>query len=154
MDEKAAVLAQMIIPFLRQPVDAQLDALTAELHAQWLALNRELKQGQLTHLEYDKDTQTLTWRKPKGENQKAREQAFCDVADVFRFVKSQCQFLSALTPLQPRYAKKVADADSLMAVITAQAMNHGNMVMARTSDIPYHVLESTYSSTCARRCCM
>jgi len=123
MDEKAAVLAQMIIPFLRQPVDAQLDALTAELHAQWLALNRELKQGQLTHLEYDKDTQTLTWRKPKGENQKAREQAFyerlpfCDVADVFRFVNSQCQFLSALTPLQPRYAKKVADADSLMAVI-------------------------------------
>jgi hypothetical protein len=123
MDEKAAVLAQMIIPFLRQPVDAQLDALTAELHAQWLALNRELKQGHLTHLEYDKDTQKLTWRKPNGENQKAREQAFyerlpfCDVADVFRFVNSQCQFLSALTPLQPRYAKKVADADSLMAVI-------------------------------------
>src|SRR3546814_18625562 len=52
--------------------------------------------------------------------------------------------LSALTPLQPRYAKKVADADSLMAVIIAQAMNHGNQVMARTSDIPYHVLESTY----------
>ena len=49
-----------------------------------------------------------------------------------------------LTPLQPRYAKKVADADSLMAVIIAQAMNHGNQVMARTSDIPYHVLESTY----------
>jgi TnpA family transposase len=46
--------------------------------------------------------------------------------------------------LQPRYAKKVADADSLMAVIIAQAMNHGNQVMARTSDIPYHVLESTY----------
>ena len=42
------------------------------------------------------------------------------------------------------YAKKVADADSLMAVVIAQAMNHGNQVMARTSDIPYHVLESTY----------
>ena len=66
------------------------------------------------------------------------------MADVFRFVNGQCQFLSALTPLQPRYAKKVADADSLMAVIIAQAMNHGNHVMARTSDIPYHVLESTY----------
>ena len=66
------------------------------------------------------------------------------MADVFRFVNDQCQFLSALTPLQPRYAKKVADADSLMAVIIAQAMNHGNWVMARTSDIPYHVLEATY----------
>lgn len=150
MDKKAGVLAQMDIPFLRQPVDAQLDALTGELRAQWLAFNRELKQGKLTHLEYDKYTQTLIWHKPKGENLKAREQAFyeklpyCDVADVFRFVNGQCQFLSALTPLQPRYAKKVADADSLMAVIIAQAMNHGNQVMARTSDIPYHVLESTY----------
>ena len=148
--EKAEALAQMDIPFLRQPVDAQLDALTTELRAQWLAFNRELKQGKLTHLEYDKATQKLTWRKPKGENQKAREQTFyeqlpyCDVADVFRFVNGQCQFLSALTPLQPRYAKKVADADSLMAVIIAQAMNHGNQVMARTSDIPYHVLASTY----------
>ncbi|WP_139356522.1 hypothetical protein, partial [Escherichia coli] len=42
------------------------------------------------------------------------------------------------------YAKKEADTDSLTAVIVAQAMNHGNHVMARTSDIPYHVLESTY----------
>jgi len=150
MDEKADALAQMDIPFLRQPVNAQLDALTTELRAQWRAFNSELKAGKLTHLDYDKDTKKLIWRKPKGENQKVREQTFyeqlpfCDVADVFRFVNSQCQFLSALTPLQPRYAKKVADADSLMAVIIAQAMNHGNQVMARTSDIPYHVLETTY----------
>lgn len=150
VEQKADVLAQMDIPFLRLPVDAQLDALEVELHAQWLAFNRELKQGKLTHLEYDQDTQKLTWRKPKSDNQKARDKAFyeqlpfCDVADVFRFVNSQSQFLSALTPLQPRYAKKVADGNSLTAVIIAQAMNHGNQVMARTSDIPYHVLESAY----------
>ncbi|MHB9664134.1 Tn3-like element ISPsy30 family transposase (plasmid) [Pseudomonas amygdali pv. morsprunorum] len=150
MNEKADTLAQMDIPFLRQPVDAQLDALTRELRAQLLAFNRELKRGKLTHLTYDKDAKTLIWHKPKGENQKVREQSFyeqlpyCDVADVFRFVNGQCHFLSALTPLQPRYAKKVADADSLMAVVIAQAMNHGNQVMARTSDIPYHVLETTY----------
>ncbi len=46
--------------FLQQPVHAQLDALTAELRTQWLAFNRELKQGKLTHLEYNKDTQKLT----------------------------------------------------------------------------------------------
>ena len=150
MEEKADVLAQMDIPFLREPINAQLDALTAELRKQWLAFDSELKQGKLTHLDYDKDKKKLIWRKPKGDNQKATAQAFyeqllhCDVADVFRFVNARCQFLSALTPLQPRYAKKVADADSLMAVIIAQAMNHGNQVMARTSDIPYHVLETTY----------
>ena len=51
------MLAQMDIPWLRQPIEAQLDALTAELHAQWLAFNRELRQGKLTHLDYDSDTQ-------------------------------------------------------------------------------------------------
>jgi len=150
LSEKPDALAQMDIPFLRQPIDDQLAAQATELRTQWLAFNRELKQGKLKHLEYDKSTQTLIWRKPKSETPKVSEQSFyeqlpyCDVADVFRFVEGQCQFLSALTPLQPRYAKKTADADSLMAVIIAQAMNHGNQVMARTSDIPYHVLESTY----------
>lgn len=150
LDEKADVLAQMDIPFLRQPIEAQINALKTELHAQWLAFNRELKQGKLTHLEYDKETQKLTWHKPKVDKHPAREQAFyeqlpfSDVADVFRLVNRECRFLSALTPLQPRYAKKVADVGSLMAVIIAQAMNHGNVVMARTSDIPYHVLEATY----------
>ena len=95
MEEKADALAQMDIPFLRQPIGAQLDVLAAELHTQWLAFNRELEQGKLTHLEYDKATQKLTWRKPRGENQKEREKAFyeqlpfCDVADVFRFVNGQ-----------------------------------------------------------------
>lgn len=29
-------------------------------------------------------------------------------------------------------------------MIAAQAMNHGTLAMSRTSDIPYHVLETTY----------
>ena len=150
LDEQADVLGQMDISWLRQPIEAQFDELTAELRTQWLAFNRELLQGKLKHLDYDSSSKTLTWRRPTVEKHAAREElfyeqlSFCDVADVFRFVNGQCQFLSALTPLQPRYAKQVADTDSLMAVIIAHAMNHGNLVMARTSDIPYHVLETTY----------
>jgi len=148
--EQAAVLAEMNIPFLKKPIKTQLKALESELHRQWKAFNRELKQGKLKHLEYDKDTQKLTWHKSvisrnKEQNKRFYEQLpFCDMADIFRFVNEQCRFLPAMKPLQPRYAKKEADADSLMAVIVAQAMNHGNHVMARTSDIPFHVLETTY----------
>ena len=144
------MLGQMDIPWLRQPIGAQLDALKAELHEQWLAFNRELRQGKLKHLDYDSERKTLTWRRPKADNDTAKQNrfydqlSFCDVGDVFRFVNGQCQFLSALTPLQPRYVKQVADSDSLMAGIIAQAMNHGNLVMSRTSDIPYHVLATTY----------
>jgi TnpA family transposase len=150
LEEKMDVLAQMDIPFLRKPMDVQLEELKNELHEQWMAFHDELNAGQLKHFDYDKDKQTLVWHRPKAENSKAREQAFyeqlpyCDVADVFRLVNDHCQFLPALTPLQPRYAKKSADADSLMAVIFAQAMNHGNLVMSRASDISYHVLENTY----------
>ncbi|MGF1804291.1 Tn3 family transposase, partial [Aliivibrio sifiae] len=144
------VLTQMKLPFLEQPIDTQLDKLESELHKQWQAFNRELKQGKLTHLEYDKEKQKLTWRKPRQENQKDDEQSFygklpfCDIADVLRFVNDECQFLSAFIPLQPRYAKKEPDINSLLAVIIAQAMNHGNHVLARTSDIPYHVLDNCY----------
>jgi hypothetical protein len=149
-DKVAHALQQLDIPWVRQPLDQQLTALKAELHDQWLAFDRELRDGKLTHLDYDEDTGALTCRRPKAENDGDQQEAFyaqltyCDIADVLRFVNRECRFLAALKPLQPRYAKQVADEDSLTAVLVAQAMNHGNLLMSRTSDIPYHVLEATY----------
>ncbi len=150
MEAKADALKALDIPWLRQPVDATLDTLFAELDTQWRAFDDELRSGKLKHLEFDSDRQTLTWHRPKADKDKLLQQGFYaklqarDIADVFRFVNEQCHFLSAMTPLQPRYAKKIADEDSLMAVIIAQAMNHGNFSMAETCDIPYHVLEATH----------
>lgn len=149
-EEQAAVLADMKIPFLQKPIKTQFKALESELHRQWKAFNRELKQGKLKHLVYDKETQKPTWHKSVVSHHKAQKKRFyeqlpfCDITDIFRFVNEQCRFLLAVKPLQPRYAKKYADADSLMAVIVAQAMNHGHNVMAQTSYIPLHVLETTY----------
>ena len=150
MEKKADVLKKLDIPWLRQPLDESIDALYAELSQQWKLFDCELRQGKLKHLEYDEVRNHLTWHKPKVNKDEALKLGFYaklqshDIADIFRFVNEQCQFLSALTPLQPRYAKKVADEDSLMAVILAQALNHGNLSMSETSDIPYHVLEATY----------
>jgi len=155
LEAKADVLGQLDIPWLRQPIGRQLEAPSAKLHEQWLAFNRELRQGKLKHFDYDSEfdydgeTGTLPWHRPKADNDAAQQDSFyeqlsfCDVANVVRFVNEQCQFLSALTPLQPRYAKRVADVDSVMAVVIAQAMNHGNLVIAKTSDMAYHVLETT-----------
>ncbi|HAV0157147.1 TPA: Tn3 family transposase [Salmonella enterica] len=150
VEEKADIMAQMDIPFLRTPVEQQLDELTRELHDQWIAFNRELKQGKLSHLEFDHDTQRLSWRKSDMTGQSDSVTDFysqlplCELADIFRFVNQRCQFLGAMTPLQPLYVKTGADADSLMAVIMAQAMNHGNLTMSQTSDIPYHALNDSY----------
>ncbi|WP_139686238.1 Tn3 family transposase [Vibrio tasmaniensis] len=149
--EKEKVLTQMDIPFLRTPITQQLKALTDELHSQWTSFNKELKKGKLTHLAFDHENQKLSWRKfdTIGQNDRVVEfyskLPFCELTDVFRFVDSECHFLSALTPLQPLYMKNSANQDNLMAVIIAQAMNHGNLTMSRTSDIPYHVLKDTYA---------
>jgi hypothetical protein len=131
MEAKADALKALDIPWLRQPVGVALDALFSEPDTQWRAFDGELRGGKLKHLEFDPDKQTLVWHRPKADKDKLLQQGFYaklqahDIADVFRFVNGQCHFLSAMTPLQPRYAKKIADEDSLMAVIIAQATNHG-----------------------------
>jgi len=150
VDKKKSVLEKMDIPWLREPVKDQLEKLRLELHNQWLAFNRELKRGTLKHLDYDKKTNTLNWHRPKSNTDTAtqtqiyKQLPHCDVTDVLRFVNDQCQFLSELSPLQPRYIKQKANTDNLIATITAQAMNYGNLVMSKTSDIPYQELETTY----------
>ena len=132
------------IPWLRQPVDKELDALITELHDLWLCFDRDLRQGKLKHLEYDSVHKKLSWRKPKLAPEETLQAGFYDklpvrdIADIFRLVNGECNFLSALTPLQPRYAKKVADDDILMAVIMAQAINLGNLGMS------YHSLEAVH----------
>ena len=148
-DRQVAAFGQLDVPWTRRPLMQQLEELTNELHTQWLAFDRELRAGQLTHLDYDEASATLTCRRPEavddGQPDAFYEQLpFADVADVLRFVNQECHFLSALTPLQPRYVKQVVDENSLLAVIAAQAMNHGNRLMSRTSDVPYHVLEATH----------
>jgi TnpA family transposase len=150
LDEKAEAIRQLDVPWLRQPLDAELDGLFACLEALWKTFDRQLRQDTAGHLHYDPARKTLSWRRPKADQPDTAEPAFYaglparDIADIFRLVNERCGFLSALTPLQPRYAKKIADEDSLMAVIMAQAMNHGNLSMAETSDIPYPVLEATH----------
>lgn len=149
IEDKADALKALDIPWLRQPVDVTLDALFAELYTQWRAFDDELRSGKLKHLEFDKEKKTLIWHRPKANKDKLLQQEFYgklqarDIADIFRFVNERCHFLSVMTPLQPRYAKKIADEDSLMAVIIAQAMNHGNAKMAETCDIAYHILDAT-----------
>lgn len=150
MEAKSEALKALDVPWMRKPVDETLDALFVELDAQWRAFDSELRAGKLKHLDFDVDKKTLIWHRPKADKDKQLQKDFYaklqarDIADVFRFVNERCHFLSAMTPLQPRYAKRIADEDSLMAVLIAQAMNHGNFKMAETCDIPYHVLDATH----------
>lgn len=153
-ERTAAVLAELDLVWLRQPARASVDALCDELRELWQQFDTELRQGKLKHLEYDTRCATLRWHKPKVDEASAQQESFYaqlplrDIADIIRFVNERCGFLSAMKPLQPRYAKKIADTESLMAVIIAQATNLGNFAMSQTCDISYHVLDETYRQYC------
>jgi TnpA family transposase len=150
IEQKSEVLQQMDLPWFRQSLETELDTQLADLQYLWKRFDRKLRQGKLTHLEFDPKTKKIIWHKPKADKDLASQTDFYaklqarDIADIFRFVNERCNFLSEMTPLQPRYAKSVSDADNLMAVILAQALNHGNLSMAENCDIPYHILNVTH----------
>lgn len=152
LKDKETVLQQLDIPALRQPIEKLLDEKFSELHELWVAFNDDLKNGKLKHLRYDEAKKTLHLRKLKTNKEEEFQQQFyaqfplCDIDDVLQFVNERCNFLSAFTHIQPRYSKQLPDKKSLIAVIMAQALNHGNLNMSEISDIPYHVLQDTYQS--------
>ena len=75
-DQKADVLKDLDIPWLRQPLDVALDALFADLDRLWRTFDRELQQGKLKHLEYDPIRKTLSWRRPKVDKEAALQARF------------------------------------------------------------------------------
>ena len=148
---KEAILKQLSIPWLLQPIDRQLHNLTKELHDLWLFFNKNLKQDKFAHLKYDDKKHKLCWNKVKANKDEKlqskffKQLPFYEISDVLRFVNNDCNFLSAFTPLQPRYAKQETDNnDRLIATILAQGFNHGNYRMSQISDISYRALETTY----------
>ena len=143
-------ISQLNLPSLQRPIEEQLDELCKELKEAWGKFNEMLKNNKMKHIEYNTATKTVSFHKPRIVNTEEAENNFyskitsLDITDVIRFVNDKCKFLSALTPLQSKYTKSVADVDSLLAVVISQAMNHGKLKLAKISDIPYHHLSDIY----------
>ncbi|WP_341793717.1 MULTISPECIES: Tn3 family transposase [unclassified Rickettsia] len=151
VDQKRDILNDLNIPWLQLPIQQHLDDLTKELHDLWLLFNKNLKQNKFSHLKYDYRKQKLNWNKIKAnkneklQNKFFKQLPFCDISDLLIFVNDNCRFMSAFTPLQPRYFKHDADnKEKLIATILAQAFNHGNYKMSQVSDVSYRSLETIY----------
>jgi hypothetical protein len=80
LERKDDVIEGLDIPWLRQPIEAGLDALFAELDQLWRDFDGELRQGKLTHLAYDAQRKTLTWRKPGRSRRSRAERLLCETA--------------------------------------------------------------------------
>lgn len=137
---------------MNRPISEQLDELFAELEQLWEDFDKALRKKKLKHMRYDTKDKTLHLQKIKVNKDEQLQHhffeqlPFCDIVDVLRFVNQLSGFLSALTHVQPRYAKRPAKEDCLIATILAQAMNNGNLNMSDISNIPYTALQDTLQS--------
>jgi TnpA family transposase len=141
---------QFDLPCLQKPIDEQLNKLSKELKIQWELFDKMIKSNKLKHIQYDIDSKTVSFHKLKTNKVEESENIIysklpsVDIIDVLRFVNKKCGFLSAFNPVQSRYTKGTIDEESLLAVIIAQAMNHGNSKLSKISDIPYKRLIDVY----------
>jgi Transposase and inactivated derivatives, TnpA family len=151
LTQKSAILENLDILWLKSSCEEQINSLFNELETLWHQCNHKLKKGQLKHLKYDSLKKEVIWTKPKiiNDDKENDPQDFYDklpiseISDVLRFVNSQTGFLSAFTPLQPLYNKQKLDEEHLIAALLSQATGVGSHKMAQTSDISYHVLDTT-----------
>ncbi len=152
MDKKDEILKQINSPVLKKSISQQLDELYAESDRLWTKFDKKLKQGKLKHLYYDEKAGTLHLKRSALNKQEQVDHGcydklpFNDIVNVIKTVNKSCECLSALTHIQPRYAKSEANIDYLIAVIIAQAMNNGNLKMADIANIPYAILQDTFNS--------
>ena len=141
---------QFDLPCLQEPIDEQLNKLSKELKMQWELFDKMLKSNKLKHIQYDTNSKTLSFHKLRTSKVEESENVIysklpsVDIIDVLRFVNKKCGFLSAFNPIQSQYTKGTIDEESLLAVIIAQAMNHGNSKLGKISDIPYKRLLDIY----------
>lgn len=147
--DKDNLRKQLDLPVLQIPIREQLQSLSNEVKELWQIFDKKLKQGELSHLEFNNQTKEFTWHRlqiDKNEEEENRNQFYSqipqkDIVDVLRFVNERCHFLSAFTPLQPRYAKQVVDENTIYASILAHALNYGNLKMSKISDVSYDALD-------------
>src|SRR4051794_4781672 len=66
LDEKAETIRQLDVPWLRQPLDAELDGLFACLEALWKTFDRQLRQDTAGHPRYQPAPNTLSLGLPPG----------------------------------------------------------------------------------------
>lgn len=151
IEQKKHILNTLDIPWFALPLSKRLKILKKELNTLWTLFEKGLTNDKFKHLKYDKKTQKLLHSKPPPDNNKKLQKKFfkqipfCEIDNVLKIVDDDCNFLSAFTPLQPRYSKITTfDKNKLIAAILAQAFNFGNYKMSQISDISYQELETTY----------
>ena len=144
--EKEALIAQVGLPILTQPVEEHLAELENLLETRLKEVNQRITSGENEHIVVKKSGR---WHLPYSRTGDAINDPFfdalsqVDIQAICKFVHHRCQFLNEFTHVLHRYAGRTADEQTLIACIIAWATNMGLGRMGQISDVPYQTLATT-----------
>ncbi len=146
--EKEELIAQAGLSRLQTPIKELLASLKGELEGELRRVNERILSGENSHVHLKKRGQNTTWTLPYPHSEEGDNDPFfdeveqIDINTLMYFVHQQCHFLDAFEHVLPRYAKKSADEQVILACLVAWGTNMGLRRLGAISDIDFQALST------------
>ena len=146
---KTALLTQIGLALLQQPIEVQLAELEQQLEARLQEVNARITSGQNTHVQLKRRSERTRWtlQYPR-DTEPVNHPRFdavpqADIGRVLAFADADCRFREAFTHVLGRYVQHGTDAAVLRACIVAWGTNMGLGRMGDISDLSAQTLART-----------
>ena len=120
------ILAKLNLPLLCMPIKKILNLLNEELTDSYHETNKNIRNGENTHIKLHENKQnTVTWKLPYKKQADDVNNPFYEnlpninIADLVRYVVEDTNLSAKFTKIQQRYTKKSFDLNQFIATIVA-----------------------------------
>jgi TnpA family transposase len=147
--QKDALIKNLNLPYLHEPIETILARKEAELEALFKRVNDRIKKGENPDIKITGKGENLRWHLVYHNEQEPVDHALygqlpqIGIVDLLLFVHEKTNCLSAFTHLLDRYAKTDVDIHRIIACLVAFGENIGLLKMAEISDISYQDMVTT-----------
>lgn len=144
-ENKEAILADLAIPLLQQPIEEHLEHLNYALEQRIAEVNSRIASGENPYFKQKPSGKwSLSYPAKEGEEKHPfyDQLGHVDISQVFDYVNEHCAFMEAFDHVLASFAKSDLDSSALKAALLAWGSNMGLGKMADISDLNYHDLRA------------
>ena len=144
--KKDELMAQAGLSHLKIPIKELLASLKVNLEGELHRVNERILSGENSHIRVKKHGQNTTWTLPYPRSEEGVNDPFFDEVEqidihaLMHFVHQQCGFLNVFEHILPRYTKRNAEEQVILACLAAWGTNMGLRRMGAISDIDFQEL--------------
>ena len=132
--------------------DQRLDELEKLAHETWLNTNENIASGKNTGIRIEDEDSKKPWTLTYDAHEEEYQEPFfngaqkIEIANLLTFIANKTDLWDQFKHIKPRYSKQIAEPQSLLACIMADAFGFGIQKMAEICDLNYQTLNSTHTN--------